>query len=199
MRNHDLRMRLHPRLYSPGLPLPEDHVTLSVPAANPFPVWREPDLARVPRDRVPSESLVPCLTEIVRAVDKDLVIQRLSRQVFLCNDNNNHQFHRNAVRRKSCQANVMGRTAWMKGHSGHRVHIWLGDVFDRDRDVEIPSANSLVIRSCNKPPILVHESDGVDRPQVLIVLLRDLACPYVVLEEEKKEKKETTTVNTSRE
>lgn len=84
MRNHDLRMRLHPRLYSPRLPLPKDHVTLSVPAANPFPVWRESDLARVPGDRMPSKPLVPRLTEIVRAVDQDLVIQRLSRKVFLC-------------------------------------------------------------------------------------------------------------------
>lgn len=58
----------------------------------------------------------------------------------------------------------MGRTAWMNGHCGHRVHVWFGDVFNRDRDVKIPGANGLVIRSGNKPPILVHESDSVDRP-----------------------------------
>ena len=39
MRNHDLRMCLQPRLYSPRLPLPEDHVALPVTAANPLPVW----------------------------------------------------------------------------------------------------------------------------------------------------------------
>lgn len=78
----------------------------------------------------------------------------------------------------------MGRTAWMNGHSGHRVHVWLGDVFNRDRDVEIPCANRLIIRSGYEPPILVHECDSVHRPQVLIILLRDLACPYVVLESE---------------
>jgi hypothetical protein len=76
----------------------------------------------------------------------------------------------------------MGRTAWMNGHCGHRVHVWLRDVFDRDRDVEIPSANRLVIRSRDEPPILVHESDCVDRSQVLVVLLRDLSRSYVVLQ-----------------
>jgi hypothetical protein len=76
----------------------------------------------------------------------------------------------------------MGRTAWMNCHCGHRVHVWLGDVFNRDRDVEIPGANGLVIRSRYEPPILVHKSDSVHRTQVLIILLRDVACPYVVLE-----------------
>jgi len=75
MRNHYLRMRLEPRLYSPSLPLPENHVALPVTAANPFPVWREANLAGVPGDGMASEPLVPCLTEIVRTVDKDLVVQ----------------------------------------------------------------------------------------------------------------------------
>ena len=58
----------------------------------------------------------------------------------------------------------MGRTARMNCHSGHRVHIWLGDVFDRDRDVKIPGPDGLVVRSGYEPPILVHESDSVHRP-----------------------------------
>ena len=91
---------------------------------------------------------------------------------------------RRQKKKKKSQGLVMGHTAWMNGHSGHRVHVRLGDVFDRDRDVEIPSTNRLVIRSRNEPPILVHKSDSVDRPQVLVVLLRDLARPYVVLESE---------------
>jgi len=71
----------------------------------------------------------------------------------------------------------------MNGHRGHRVHVRLGDVFNRDGDIEIPSANSLVIRSRNEPPILIDEGNSVDRPQVLIILLRDLTRPYVVLEQ----------------
>ena len=70
----------------------------------------------------------------------------------------------------------------MNGHCGHRVHIRLGDVFDCHGDVEIPGANGLVIRCGDEPPILIHEGDCVNRPQMLIVLLRDFSCPYVVLD-----------------
>jgi len=73
------------------------------------------------------------------------------------------------------------RTARMNGHRGHRVHVWLGDVFDRYGDVEIPCADGLVIRRGNEPPIVIHESNRVDRPQMLIILLRDFARPHVVL------------------
>lgn len=86
MRNYDLRMCLEPRLYSPRFPFPENNVTLSIAAANPFPVWRESDLTRVSRDGVPGEPLVPRLTEIVRAVDEDLIIQGLGGKVFLWNN-----------------------------------------------------------------------------------------------------------------
>ena len=72
---HDLRMCLEPRLYSPSLPLPEDHVTLPVTAADPLSVWREADLASVPSDGVAGEPLIPGLTEIVRTVDENLVVQ----------------------------------------------------------------------------------------------------------------------------
>jgi len=75
MCNHDLRMRLESRLYSPGLPLPENHVAFPVTAANPFPIWRKADLTGVPGDGMASEPLIPCLTEIVRTVDEDLVVQ----------------------------------------------------------------------------------------------------------------------------
>jgi len=154
MRDHHLRMCLESRLYSPRLPLPENYVPFPVTAADPLPVRREADLASVPGDGVASEPLVPCLTEVVRAVDQDLVIQGLCRKVFL---------------------------ARMNGHSGHRVHVRLGDVFDCDGDVEVPGANSLVIGRGHKPPILVHKSDRVDRPQVLIILLRYFPRPDVVL------------------
>ena len=74
-----------------------------------------------------------------------------------------------------------GRTARMNSHRGHRVHVWLCDVFDRNRDVEIPSANCLVIRRGDKPPIIIHESDCVDRPKVLVVFLCNFSRPDVVL------------------
>ena len=71
---HDLRMCLESRLYSPSLPLPEDHIALPVTAADPLPVWGEADLACVPGDGVASKPLVPCLTEVVCTVDQDLVV-----------------------------------------------------------------------------------------------------------------------------
>lgn len=88
MSNHHLRVRLEPRLYPSSLPLPENHVALPVTATNPLPVRREADLTGVPGDGVASEPLVPSLTEIVRAVDEDLVVQRLGSKVFLCNKQN---------------------------------------------------------------------------------------------------------------
>lgn len=84
MCNHNLRMCLEPRLYPPSLPLPENHVTLPIPAANPFPVGREADLAGVPGDGMAGEPFVPRLAEIIRAVDEDLVVQGLSGKIFLC-------------------------------------------------------------------------------------------------------------------
>lgn len=71
---HDLGMCLEPRLYPPGLPLPEYYVALPVAAANPLSVWGEADLAGVPSDGVAGEPLIPCLTEVIRTVDQDLVV-----------------------------------------------------------------------------------------------------------------------------
>jgi len=69
----------------------------------------------------------------------------------------------------------------MNGHCGHRVHVWLRDVFDCNGDVEIPGANRLIVGSGDKPPIIIHESDRVHRPKVLVVLLCDFSRPDVVL------------------
>jgi hypothetical protein len=75
----------------------------------------------------------------------------------------------------------MRRTAWMNRHGGHRVHVRLGDIFDCDRDIEVPGANSLVVGCSNEPSVLVHECNGVDWPQVLIIFLCDLTCSYIIL------------------
>lgn len=80
-------------------------------------------------------------------------------------------------RRMGC----LGRTARVNGDCGHRVHVRLGDVFDCYRDVEIPGADRLIIRRSDKPPILIHESDRVDGPQMLIIFLCYFPRPDVVL------------------
>ena len=75
MSDHDLRMRLEPRLYSPSLPLPENHVTLPVATTDPLPVRRKADLTGVPGDGVAGKPLISRLPEIVCTVDEDLVVQ----------------------------------------------------------------------------------------------------------------------------
>jgi hypothetical protein len=71
------------------------------------------------------------------------------------------------------------------------VHCWLCDVLDDDWNIEIPSSNALVIRSRHKavevlagrfestrrnaPFALINKSNGVDRSEMLIVFLSDIA------------------------
>jgi hypothetical protein len=75
----------------------------------------------------------------------------------------------------------MSRTGWVEGHSGHGVHVWFSDIFDHDRDVIIPNTNCFIVRSGDKPPVLVDECDCIDRTQMLIVLLCDFSRIHVVL------------------
>ena len=50
----------------------------------------------------------------------------------------------------------------------------LCDVFDDNRDVEVPGADGLVVGSCHEPPVLVNERDGVHRSKMLVVFLSNL-------------------------
>ena len=75
MRDDHLRMRAEARLDSARLPLPEDDVPFAVAAADPLAIWGEPDLTGVSGDGVTSETLVPRLTEVVRTIYENLVIQ----------------------------------------------------------------------------------------------------------------------------
>jgi hypothetical protein len=66
-------------------------------------------------------------------------------------------------------------------HCRHTVHMWLGDVLDHHRDIEIPGTDRFVIRRRDEPPVVVDEGDRVHGTQVLVVLLSDLARVHVVL------------------
>ena len=83
MSNDHLRMTPQPRLDPPRLPIPAHDVALAVPAADPFTIRRKPDLARVARNGVAREPLLAVLPEVVCVVDEDLVVERLSGEVFL--------------------------------------------------------------------------------------------------------------------
>lgn len=102
-----------------------------------------------------------------------------------------------------------GRTVWMDGDGGHGVHVGLGQVLDDDRDAVLPDEDLLVVGRRHEPPVVVHERDlrrrrsrsrtkalrarsqvceskgrqtyGVDRAEVLVVLLRDVVGAHVPL------------------
>ena len=44
------------------------------------------------------------------------------------------------------------------------MHVRLGDVFDNDWDIIIPSTNGLIVRRGDKSPILIYKGDGIHRP-----------------------------------
>jgi hypothetical protein len=83
VRDDHLRVRLQARLDPARLPVPEHDVATRVATADPLAVGREPDLARVTRDRVPREPLLAVLPEVVSGVDEDLVVEGLRSKVFL--------------------------------------------------------------------------------------------------------------------
>lgn len=62
------------------------------------------------------------------------------------------------------------------------MHIWLSDILDHHRDIEVPGSHRLVVGSGDESPVLVHESDGVYGSKMLVVLLRDLAGIHIVLD-----------------
>ena len=79
-----LLVRVQPLQDLASLPVPEHHVTLTVSARNETAVWREPDRTSVTSNGVPGKSLFPVLTEAVGRIDKNLVVQGLSREPFFC-------------------------------------------------------------------------------------------------------------------
>ena len=63
------------------------------------------------------------------------------------------------------------------------MHMGLCDVFDDNRDVEVPGADGLVVGSCHEPPVLVNERDCVHRSKMLVVFLSNLSRIDVILRE----------------
>ena len=61
------------------------------------------------------------------------------------------------------------------------MHVWLCNVLDHNRDVEVPSTDRLVIGSRHKSPVFIDKSDSVDRSQMLIILLSDLTAIDIIL------------------
>lgn len=72
-------------------------------------------------------------------------------------------------------------TGGMEGDGRHRVHVRLCNVLDDNGDIEVPCSNRLIVRSRYEAAVLVDEGNRVDRPKMLIVLLRYLARVHVIL------------------
>ena len=81
----------------------------------------------------------------------------------------------------NCSSFFQDITVGMQGDGGHRVHVWLCNVFDHDGDVEFPSAHTLVVRSGDKASVVIDKGDGVDGTEMLVVLLGHLAAACVEL------------------
>lgn len=56
----------------------------------------------------------------------------------------------------------------MRRRPRHRVHVRLGDVLDRHRNVVVPCPERLVVRRGHEAPALVDEGDGVDGREMVV-------------------------------
>lgn len=87
MINNHLLMRMQSLKNLPSLPIPEDHIPLSITTRQEPPVRRETDSASVSGDGVAGETLLSVLAETVGAVDEDLVVEGLGGEPFFCGYN----------------------------------------------------------------------------------------------------------------
>jgi hypothetical protein len=76
---------------------------------------------------------------------------------------------------------VAGLTTGVESHSGHRVHVGFGNVLYHDWNVKIPCPYCFIVRGRYEAAIFVHEGDGVDRAEMLIILLGNFTGIYVIL------------------
>lgn len=66
------------------LPIPKDDVALTITTTDISSVGRKANLTGITGNSMTGESLFPVLTEGVGRVDEDLVVERLSSKVLLC-------------------------------------------------------------------------------------------------------------------
>lgn len=86
MRNNHLRVGFQARLNVARFPVPKDHISRTVSATDPFTIRRKPDLTGISSHLVISEAFLAVLSEVVGTVYQDLIVHRLSRKVFICEE-----------------------------------------------------------------------------------------------------------------
>lgn len=150
-----MRLDLMPHLAA--LEIPKADEAGRVPGHQELPVWTDRNIDGVPRRVVAAEALLAVLAEAIRGrVHDDLVVRRLERNGFAVR-----------VRRGAHEREQMG----------------LGDVLDRDGDVVFPSTEGSIVRGGDEAAVFVAEGNGVDRLQMMIVLLRHFAGAAVELDD----------------
>ena len=82
--NDHLGVRLQPRLDAARLPVPKYDIAGCVATADPLAIRGETDFTCITCNLVIGKPFFTVLTEIVRAVDQDLIIKGLGGEVFLC-------------------------------------------------------------------------------------------------------------------
>jgi hypothetical protein len=68
-------MGLQTRLDATSLPIPEDNIAFTISTADPLSIGGKSNLTCITSDGVSSEPLFAILSEIIRAVNQDLIVQ----------------------------------------------------------------------------------------------------------------------------
>ncbi len=71
----------------------------------------------------------------------------------------------------------------MRECGGEGVHVWLGDEFDGDGDVEFPGSQRFIVGGGDEAAVFVDKGDGVDGLEVVVVFLGHFAGASVVLDD----------------
>lgn len=82
MRNDNFTVRLQPTLDFSILPIPENDIAISISRADPFSIRRESHLTCITGYSVTSKTFFAVLPEVVRGINEDLIVQRLSSEPF---------------------------------------------------------------------------------------------------------------------
>ena len=139
------------------LVIPEADPSSAIPARYPVAARAEIKVHRVSARVVASELLLAVLTEAVGGgVDDDFVVATLEADGF---------------------------SGWMRGCGCEGEHVWFGDEFDWNGNVQLPRPQGLVIRSGNEATVFVNEGDGVDWAKMVVVFLRHFAGAGIVLDD----------------
>ena len=69
----------------------------------------------------------------------------------------------------------------MRECSGQGVHVGFGDEFNRNRNIEFPSSQRLVVGGCDEAAVFVDKGDGVDGLQMVVIFLGHSPRTGVVL------------------